>query len=64
MQSEGFGARDHSRSSRSSENEEVLEAARVVLRYRRIAARRNRISLVCLCLAAGLSVYAVAVVLF
>ncbi|MEU3277730.1 hypothetical protein [Streptomyces antibioticus] len=59
-----MGAREGGRSSESSEREEVLEAARLVLRYRKIAARRNPIALVCLCLAVSLSVFAVAVLLF
>ncbi|MEU9775835.1 hypothetical protein [Streptomyces sp. NPDC047968] len=42
----------------------MLEAARLVLRYRKTAARRNRIAVVCLSVAVGLSVFAVGVVLF
>ncbi|WP_432065108.1 hypothetical protein [Streptomyces sp. C10-9-1] len=59
-----MGAREDGRSSQSSEHEDVLEAARLVLRYRKTAARRNRIAVVCLSVAVGLSVFAVGVVLF
>ncbi|MFR9796041.1 hypothetical protein ACL02U_09070 [Streptomyces sp. MS06] len=52
-----------SENSARAEREAVLEAARLLARYRRTAARRNRIALVCVGLAMGLTVFAVAYVL-
>ncbi|MBN0049203.1 hypothetical protein JS756_35095 [Streptomyces actuosus] len=51
---------------RSPENfeQEVLEAARLLNRYREAAARRNRIAMVLVCVAVGLSAFAVGVLVF
>ncbi|MDI9888108.1 hypothetical protein QMZ92_28005 [Streptomyces sp. HNM0645] len=59
----GPAMRDGGRSSDSFERD-LRETARFLAHYRRSVAWRNRIALVCVCVAVSLSVFAVGVLVF